>query len=172
MSAVSHTRNPGPERDRGRRRLAMHQVRTAVGCRATGDSRRVCRVDRRSRSRRQSRPGAVPRFADRLAGPQAVMFASGHVEHGTMTNAGLATTFMRPAPRRRSRLACGRGHRRRVRGGGHRTLHSIRNIRRRDTDCAVRAIAVLHAAETASLMVDFIKRTNGPRELGNVNDNA
>jgi hypothetical protein len=104
VSDVPYAHVCNPERDRGRRRLAVRQVRAALGCRATGGGRRVRRVDRRSRSRRQaghgrqSRRGAVPRFADRTAGRQTVTFATGRLEEATLTRAALATPFNQARP--------------------------------------------------------------------------
>lgn len=103
MSDVPYALVHDPQRDRGRRRLAVRPVRTALGCRATGGGRRVRRVDRRSRSMQaahgwQSRHGAPPRFADRTAGRQTVTSATGRLEEATMTSAALATTFNESRP--------------------------------------------------------------------------
>ena len=85
MSAVSRIRDSDPERHRRRRRLAVRQVRTALGFRTTVRGRRVRGLDHRSRSRgqpghkRQSRRGALLGLAGRTAGRQAVTFATGRL---------------------------------------------------------------------------------------------
>ena len=56
VSDVPYAHVRDPERDRGRRRLAVRQVRAALGCHATGGDRDVCRVGRRFRSRTQGGP--------------------------------------------------------------------------------------------------------------------
>ena len=109
-----------PVRDRGRRRLAVRQVRAALGCRAAGGGRRIRRVGRGSRSRSrgaghgsQSRRGAVPRFTDRTAGRHTVTFTTSRLEEPALTTAALATTFNQagtlvvPGPFRRAAVVIG-----------------------------------------------------------------
>src|SRR5678809_812981 len=74
-------------------------MRAALPFRATGGGRRVRRVERRSRSRRQaergrqSRRAAVRPFADRTAGGQIVTSIAGRLEEATLTRAALTTTI-------------------------------------------------------------------------------
>jgi hypothetical protein len=47
VSDVSYADVCDPERDRGRWRLALRQVRAALGCQPTGEVHDLCRVGRR-----------------------------------------------------------------------------------------------------------------------------
>src|SRR5690606_22890740 len=99
MSVVSHVRDSDPERPRGRRRLAVRQVRAALGRKATGHSRGLYRVGRRSRARsqagykRRSRCGVVHRCVDQRTGRHTMTFATSRVDVAALPRTASSTTL-------------------------------------------------------------------------------
>jgi hypothetical protein len=79
VSDVSHADVFDRQRDRGRRQLALRQVRAALGCRATGGGREVWRVARRCRPARRHAVTLAAERLDAIALTRALVTTSSQV---------------------------------------------------------------------------------------------